>query len=68
MAYFGTHTVANPDSVLIVLKEEVTTSMQLLGITSLKEASLEYLNTSQLEMLLPSTTTFKKSDRAGSKL
>ncbi|KAK5049827.1 hypothetical protein LTR84_003945 [Exophiala bonariae] len=38
-----------------ILKEELKIAMQLLGITNLSEAHLGYLNTSQLDLLLPST-------------
>ncbi|EEU44223.1 uncharacterized protein NECHADRAFT_48632 [Fusarium vanettenii 77-13-4] len=41
----------------ILLKEELKTAMQLLGVVNLKQADLGYLNTSRLERLLPLPVT-----------
>ena len=40
--------------VFAVLKQELKIAMKLLGITKLEEASPDYLNTAELEALLPS--------------
>ncbi|RSM04470.1 hypothetical protein CEP52_006802 [Fusarium oligoseptatum] len=42
---------------VVLLKEELKTAMQLLGVMNLKQANLSYLNTSRLERLLPSPVT-----------
>lgn len=46
-------------TIILVLQEELKIAMQLLGITSLSEANLDCLNTTELESLLPSRMLYR---------